>query len=79
MTLASTIFKKSTFKSTSTLEHHLYTSPMIHTKYQGIRPSGSEEEYFKSFFYHILAWRPSWSCDQNKLYSFGYLIIRGFI
>ena len=44
---------------------------MLHTKSQGHGPSGSGEEIFKGFFYHILStWWPSWSCDQehvNKL------------
>ena len=46
------------------------TSPMLHTKSKGHQPSGSGEEDLKSFFYHIWAWRLSWSCDQvhlNKL------------
>ena len=30
------------------------------------RTSGSGEEYFKGF-YHIWAWRPSWSCDPDYL------------
>ena len=39
---------------------------MLHTKSQGHRPSGSGEDVFKGF-YHIWAWRPSWSCDQDHL------------
>ena len=42
---------------------------MLHTKFRGNRPAGSEEEDFEGFF-HIWAWRPPWSCDPdatNKL------------
>ena len=39
---------------------------MLHTKFQGHLPFGSREEDFLSF-YHIWAWRPSWSCDQDHL------------
>ena len=42
---------------------------MLHTKFRENRPSGSGEEDFEGF-YHIWAWRPSWSCDPdaaNKL------------
>ena len=42
---------------------------MLHTKSQGDRPPGSGEEYFLKGFYHIWAWRPSWSCDQIILYK----------
>ena len=43
---------------------------MLHTKFHGNRSAGSGEEIFVGFFYHIWAWRPSWSCDPyaaNKL------------
>ena len=54
---------------------------MLHTKFHGNRPAGSGEEDFCVVFtiygrgghlgfYHIWAWWPSWSCDQdpaNKL------------
>ena len=39
---------------------------MLHTKFRENRPAGSGKEGF----YHIWAWRPSWSCDPdatNKL------------
>ena len=39
---------------------------MLHTKFQGNRPSGSGEEDFKDF-YNIWAWRPSWSCDLDQI------------
>ena len=38
---------------------------MLHTKLQGQWPLGSWEEDFKVFFYHIWAWWPPWSCDQD--------------
>ena len=38
---------------------------MLHTKFRGNRPIGSGEKDFLKGFYHILAWRPSWSCDQD--------------
>ena len=41
--------------------------PMMHTKIQGHRPSGSGEEVFFLAFYHIWAWRPSWSSDLDHL------------
>ena len=37
---------------------------MLHTKFRGNRPAGSGEDFFNGF-YHILAWRPSWSCDPD--------------
>ena len=40
-------------------------SPMLHAKFQDHRTSGSREEGF----YHIWAWRPSWSCDMDHLYK----------
>ena len=43
------------------------TSPMLHTKSQGHRVL--EKKIFK-WFYHIWAWRPYWSCDQNILHKF---------
>ena len=36
---------------------------MLHTKFRGNRPTGSGR--FLSGFYHIWAWRPSWSCDLD--------------
>ena len=44
---------------------------MLHTMFHGNPPAGSGEEDFEGF-YHIWAWRPSWSCDPdaaNKLSS----------
>ena len=37
---------------------------MLHTKFRGNPPAGSGEEDFE-VFYHIWAWRPSWSCDPD--------------
>ena len=39
---------------------------MLYTKLQQHRPIGSVAEVFYGF-YHIWAWWPSWSCDQNHL------------
>ena len=33
---------------------------MLHTKFRENRPAG-----FLSGFYHVWAWRPSWSCDLD--------------
>ena len=44
---------------------------MLHTKFQDLKPLGSGEEDFKGF-YHIWAWRPSWSCDLNNLYTHSF-------
>ena len=38
---------------------------MLHTKFHGNRPAGSGVEDFLVFFFHIWAWRPSWSCDLD--------------
>ena len=38
---------------------------MLHTKFRGNRPTGLEEKRFLKGFYHIWAWRPSWSCDPD--------------
>ena len=38
---------------------------MLHTKFRKNLPAGSGEEDFLRVFYHIWAWRPSWSCDPN--------------
>ena len=40
--------------------------PMLYTMSQSHRPIGSEEEDFMGFN-HILAWRPTWSCEQDNL------------
>ena len=38
---------------------------MLHTKFRENRPAGSGEEDFLKGFYHIWAWRPSWSGDPD--------------
>ena len=43
---------------------------MIHAKFQDHRTSGSGD-FFK-VFYHIWAWRPSWSCDLDHLYKLSF-------
>ena len=48
---------------------------MLHAKFQDHRTSGSGEEYFKGF-YHIWAWRPSWSCDLDHLYKLSFPLQR---
>ena len=45
---------------------------MLQTKSKGRWPSGSEEEDFKGF-YHIWAWLPSRSCDQDQLNKLSFL------
>ena len=41
---------------------------MLRAKFQDYRTNGSGEDDFKGF-YHILAWRSSWSCDLENLYK----------
>ena len=43
---------------------------MLHTKFQGHRSIGYGED-FKDF-YHIWAWRPSWSYYPAHLYKFSF-------
>ena len=38
---------------------------MLHIKFHENRSAGSGEEDFLSGFYHIWAWRPTWSCDLD--------------
>ena len=38
------------------------------------RISGSEKD-FKGF-YHIWAWRPSWTCDLNHLYKLSFFLAK---
>ena len=41
---------------------------MLHTKPQGYWPFDSgEEDFWSFFFYHIRAWRPSWSRDPEPV------------
>ena len=49
------------------------TSQILHTKFQGNRPSGSEEEdFFKVFTIIIWAWRPSRSRDLDEIYKLSF-------
>ena len=45
---------------------------MLHTKFRGNRPAGSVEDDFLKGFYHIWAWRSSWSCDQHPVIRFSF-------
>ena len=45
-------------------------SQMLHAKFQDHWTSGSRED-FKGF-YHIWAWRPSWSCDLYHLHELSF-------
>ena len=52
---------------------------MLLTKFRENRPAGSEEDFLKGF-YHIWAWRPSWSCDQHHVKQiFISLYLKAFI
>ena len=52
---------------------------MLHTKFRGNRPAGSGAEDFLKGFYHIWAWRPSWSsCDQHLSSDFHFLVPESF-
>ena len=42
---------------------------------KGHRSIGSAEEDFESFFYHLRAWRPSWSCNPTHLFKFSFSFI----
>ena len=50
---------------------------MLHTKFRGNRMPGSGEEVFEGY-YHIWAWRPSWSCDQHHVNKI-FLYLKAFI
>ena len=39
---------------------------ILYTKFQGHQPLGSE------VFFHICAWKPSWSCDPEQLNKFSF-------
>ena len=45
-------------------------STMLSAKFQDHRTSNHIED-FKGF-YHKWAWRPSWSCDLDHLYTFSF-------
>ena len=42
---------------------------MGHTNFQGNRPFGSRDVLG---FYHIWVWRPSWSCDLDRLIKLSF-------
>ena len=42
---------------------------MLHTKFRGNRPPVPEKKIFDGF-YHIGAWRPSWSYDKHHVIRF---------
>ena len=53
---------------------------MLHTKFLGNRPPSSGEEDLLRVFYHIWAWRPSWSSDQHHVIRFFIaLYLKAFI
>ena len=43
---------------------------MLHTKFPENRLAGSGEDF--SGFYHIWAWRPSWSCDMDFTFKLSF-------
>ena len=43
-----------------------------------IGPPVPEKDFLK-VFYHIRAWRPSWSCDQHHVIRFSFLYLKAFI
>ena len=45
---------------------------MLQAKFQDHRTSGSREEQKVRGFYHIRAWRLSWSCDLEHLYKLSF-------
>ena len=51
---------------------------MLHTKFHGIRLAGSREEDFLKGFYHMWAWRPSWSCDQRHVIKVSFFVPESF-
>ena len=44
---------------------------MLHTKFHGNLPN-------LKGFYHIWAWRPSWSCDQHHVIKFSFFVPESF-
>ena len=46
---------------------------MLHAMFQDHRTFSSGEEDFKRF-YHLWAWRPSWSCDLDHLYKLWFTL-----
>ena len=50
---------------------------MLHTKFSGNRPAGSGDDDFE-VFYHLWAWRPSWSCDHHHVIRFSFPCTESF-
>ena len=46
---------------------------MLHPSFVEIGPPVLEKKIFE-VFYHIWAWRPSWSCDQDIAYKITMLL-----
>ena len=44
---------------------------LLHTKFQGHQPFGFGEDFLR-FLQYIWAWRPSWSCDQDRLNNLSF-------
>ena len=47
---------------------------MLHAKFQDHRTYGSGEEDFLKVFYHMWAWRPSWSYDLDHLCKLSFFL-----
>ena len=53
---------------------------MLHNKFVEIGPLVPEEKIFQGtiafllFLYHILAWRPSWSCDTDAVNKLSFYL-----
>ena len=50
---------------------------MLHTKFREIGTPVPEKKIFEGF-YHIWAWRLSWSCDQHLASDFHFLVPESF-
>ena len=48
---------------------------MLHTKFRENRPTGSGEKHLEGF-YHIWAWRPSLSCDQDAANKLSFPLLK---
>ena len=51
---------------------------MLHAKFLGNRTIGSGDEDFLMGFYHMWAWRTSWSCDPDAVNKSGFDWQSGF-
>ena len=43
-----------------------------------IDPTVPDKKMFFYGFYHILAWRPFWSCDNDNLYKLSFHLPKDF-